>query len=575
MADRPRRHLAGHRRRRRHGPDLGSGHRPTPPHPHRPHRLGEGGGLAPDGSWLATASDDHTARIWDPATGQPLHTLTGHTGWRERRRLRPRRPDLATASDDTHRHGLGRHHGQPLTTLGQSTRGASSAFGVSGDRRRVVVAADRVTVHDVAQEAPERELDVGAVAITDLAFTATDDSLVSGDDHGAVRLWRADTGSESRKLFDGNTAITGVATSGDGRLVAAAPASSADVEIIELGDNDTRWQISDIERRGRRGVRTDGDVLAVAQADGTVSLWTRSTGDRSATSVVDDASIAEIATGGSAESWRVAAAYEDGTLAVADVTAKRSLGAGRATSGDAGRPGIQRQRRGSRGLDGTASASHRQRRTGSSSPSRRVLLDICVPHRDRLPRAGDGRCRSSGRQCPDCETTPSPPRWRDPGLRRRHRRRRRTGRLRRRAGGVVPWDLGETVSAGAPYGRSEEGDLGGGVPRGVSTGSSDEGDLDETVSSGASGESSEDGHVRYVNDVDYSPDGTRVASASGDGRGAIWDEDGNPTWLVGHEDRCLGIDFSPDGRLVATASRDGTIRMWDAATGDPSRDRRP
>jgi WD domain, G-beta repeat len=25
--------------------------------------------IAPDGSWLATTGDDHTARIWDPATG--------------------------------------------------------------------------------------------------------------------------------------------------------------------------------------------------------------------------------------------------------------------------------------------------------------------------------------------------------------------------------------------------------------------------------------------------------------------------------------------------------------------------
>jgi WD40 repeat protein len=25
--------------------------------------------IAPDGTWLATAGDDHTTRIWDPVTG--------------------------------------------------------------------------------------------------------------------------------------------------------------------------------------------------------------------------------------------------------------------------------------------------------------------------------------------------------------------------------------------------------------------------------------------------------------------------------------------------------------------------
>jgi WD40 repeat protein len=35
--------------------------------------------IAPDGSWLATASPDGTARIWDVGTGQQQAVLAGHT----------------------------------------------------------------------------------------------------------------------------------------------------------------------------------------------------------------------------------------------------------------------------------------------------------------------------------------------------------------------------------------------------------------------------------------------------------------------------------------------------------------
>ena len=53
--------------------------------------------VAPDGRWLATASQDGTVRIWDPATGRQQAVLEGHTD-RWRGAVAPDGRWLATAS---------------------------------------------------------------------------------------------------------------------------------------------------------------------------------------------------------------------------------------------------------------------------------------------------------------------------------------------------------------------------------------------------------------------------------------------------------------------------------------------
>ena len=99
--DLPRRRMAGHRQLGRDRPDLERRrHPPRHPHrPHRPHRHGADGGDLPRRQWLATGSDDGTARTWN-ADGTPRATLTGHTGRVYAVAISPEGEWLATGGDD-------------------------------------------------------------------------------------------------------------------------------------------------------------------------------------------------------------------------------------------------------------------------------------------------------------------------------------------------------------------------------------------------------------------------------------------------------------------------------------------
>jgi len=77
------------------------------------------------------------------------------------------------------------------------------------------------------------------------------------------------------------------------------------------------------------------------------------------------------------------------------------------------------------------------------------------------------------------------------------------------------------------------------------------------------------GHTEGVNDVVFSPDGSRLVSVSSDRSGRIWDvETGDQLKILeGHSGFVFGIDFSADGSLIATGGVDGTAKIWEAETG--------
>jgi WD40 repeat protein len=79
-------------------------------------------------------------------------------------------------------------------------------------------------------------------------------------------------------------------------------------------------------------------------------------------------------------------------------------------------------------------------------------------------------------------------------------------------------------------------------------------------------------HQEEVRSASFSPDGTRIVTASDDKTARVWDSVTGKllATLSGHQGALWDAAFSPDGKLIVTASSDKSAIVWDAVTGDKS-----
>ena len=78
------------------------------------------------------------------------------------------------------------------------------------------------------------------------------------------------------------------------------------------------------------------------------------------------------------------------------------------------------------------------------------------------------------------------------------------------------------------------------------------------------------GHTRAVNAIAFNPIAPRLASASADHTVRLWDAETGALLrtLEGHTDPVTRVAFNPYATCLASAGMDGTVRLWDPETGE-------
>jgi WD40 repeat protein len=230
--------------------------------------------FSPDGKYVASASDDGTARVWDAATGEEIARMT-HDGYVASVAFRPDGKYVASGSGDNTARVWNAATGEEIARMTHDDDVRDVVF--SPDGKYVISGSfdDSARVWDAATGEEIARMTYDGY-VSSVVFSPDGKYVVSGSSDGTARVWDAATGEEITRMTH-DTIVNFAVFSPDGKYVASA----SDGGTTRVWDAVTGQEISRMTHDGYVLSITfspDGKYVVSGSSDGTARVWNAITG---------------------------------------------------------------------------------------------------------------------------------------------------------------------------------------------------------------------------------------------------------------------------------------------------------
>jgi WD40 repeat protein len=280
--------------------------------------------FSPDGTLLATGSEDETARIWDVKTGKTRAILRGHTHVVWGAVFSPDGSRVVTASNDFTARLWDAKTGAAGPILKGHTGWVTRAV-FSADGKRIITTSwdQTARIWDAATGAELAVLRGHNAALFDALFSPDGKYALTSAYDGTARLWFVEESTTVTAIADHTAAVFGVQFSPDGtRVVTGSSDGTVRVAAADTGRN----LFTILEKRGALQsfrLSPDGTRILTTSSDRTARIWNAANGQEMSVLIGHQGPVTSGAFNG--DGTRVVTCSADKTARVWDVSTGRQI----------------------------------------------------------------------------------------------------------------------------------------------------------------------------------------------------------------------------------------------------------